>query len=171
MHPTTWLREGRWDDELPAEVTAHRPAVGSRDWLPESKEEFEREIMQNEMMRNRTLQYVPHLWHYVIKKGWIDERPKPTTPTDEFLQHHTVEKVETAKAGKKRTRVTDQLWIDYYLKHRHIQPHQHITAEQLLALYRAAGQAQKVTGSLDALPTGNAAQSDRSADALMDFFG
>ena len=96
--------------------------------------------------------------------------PNQLTPTDEFLQHHTVEKVETAKAGKKRTRVTDQLWIDYYLKHRHIQPHQHITAERLLALYRAAGQAQKVTGSLDALPTGNAAQSDRSADALMDFF-
>jgi len=78
VHPTTWLQQGRWDDELPAEVTAHRPAVGSRDWLPESKEEFEREIMQNEMMRNRTLQYVPHLWHYVLKKGWIDERPKPT---------------------------------------------------------------------------------------------
>jgi len=96
--------------------------------------------------------------------------PNQLTPTDEFLQHHTVEKVETAKAGKKRTRVTDQLWIDYYLKHRHIQPHQHITAERLLALYRAAGQAQKVTGNLDALPTGNAAQSDRSADALMDFF-
>jgi len=96
--------------------------------------------------------------------------PNQLTPTDEFLQHHSVEKVETAKAGKKRTRVTDQLWIDYYLKHRHIQPHQHLTAERLLALYRAAGQAQKVTGSLDAMPKGNAAQSDRSADALMDFF-
>ena len=96
--------------------------------------------------------------------------PNQLTPTDEFLQHHTVEKVETAKAGKKRTRVTDQLWIDYYLKHRHIQPHQHVTAERLLALYRAAGQAQKVTGSLDALPTGTAAQSDRGANALMDFF-
>tara|TARA_S200002703_G_scaffold143321_1_gene136295 strand:- start:195 stop:698 length:504 start_codon:yes stop_codon:yes gene_type:complete len=91
-------------------------------------------------------------------------------PSDEFLQHHTVEKIETTKAGKKRTRVTDQLWIDYYLKHGHIKSHQHITAERLLALYRAAGQAQKVTGSLDALPSGNAAQSDRSADALMDFF-
>ena len=96
--------------------------------------------------------------------------PNQLTPTDEFLQHHSVEKVETAKAGKKRTRVTDQLWIDYYLKHGHIKSHQHITAERLLALYRAAGQAQKVTGSLDALPSGNAAQSDRSADALMDFF-
>ena len=40
----------------------------------------------------------------------------------------------------------------------------------MLALYRAAGQSQKVTGSLDALPSGNASQSDRSADALMDFF-
>ena len=96
--------------------------------------------------------------------------PNKLTPTDEFLQHHSVEKVETAKAGKKRTRVTDQLWIDYYLKHRHIQPHQHLTAERLLALYRAAGQAQKVTGSLDAMPKGDAAQSDKSADALMDFF-
>ena len=96
--------------------------------------------------------------------------PNQLTPTDEFLQHHSVEKVETAKAGKKRTRGTDQLWIDYYLKHRHIQPHQHLTAERLLALYRAAGQAQKVTGSLDAMPKGDAAQSDRSADAQMDFF-
>lgn len=77
-HPTTWLQQGRWDDEPPAEATTHKPPVGHRDWLPESKEEFEREIMQNEMMRNRTLQYVPHLWHYVLKKGWIDERPKPT---------------------------------------------------------------------------------------------
>ena len=83
--------------------------------------------------------------------------PNQLTPTDEFLQHHSVEKVETAKAGKKRTRVTDQLWIDYYLKHGHINSHQHITAERLLALYRAAGQAQKVTGSLDAMPKGDAA--------------
>ena len=65
--------------------------------------------------------------------------------------------------------MTDQLWIDYYLKHGHIKTHQHLTAERLLALYRAAGQSQKVTGSLDALPTGNAGQSDRSADALMIF--
>ena len=48
-------------------------------------------------------------------------------PSAEFLQHHTVERVETAKAGKKRTRVTDQLWIDYYLKHGHIKTHQHLT--------------------------------------------
>jgi|MDTC01.1.fsa_nt_gb hypothetical protein len=78
VHPTTWLQQGRWDDDLTEEATSLKPPVGSRNWLPESKEEFEREIMQNEMMRNRTLQYVPHLWHYVLKKGWIDERPKPT---------------------------------------------------------------------------------------------
>lgn len=96
--------------------------------------------------------------------------PNRQGPSDEFLQHHTVEEIETSKAGKKRTRVTDQLWIDYYLKHGHIALHQHLTAERLLALYRAAGQAQKVTGSLDALPSGTAVQSDRSADALMDFF-
>lgn len=78
VHPTTWLQQGRWEDEPVVEADAHRPPPGHRDWLPESKEEFEREIMSNELLKNRTLQYVPHLWHYVLQKGWINERPKQT---------------------------------------------------------------------------------------------
>ena len=34
-------------------------------------------------------------------------------PTPEFLKKHSVEHIETRVAGKKRMRVTDQLWIDY----------------------------------------------------------
>lgn len=92
-------------------------------------------------------------------------------PTAEFLRHHTVEQVETRKAGKKRTRVTDQRWIDYYRKHQHISVVQHMTAERLLALYRAAGRAQKVTGAMDGMPKGAGGEvSDYSAMALMDYF-
>jgi len=78
VHPTTWLQQGRWEDEPDKEVALRRPPPGHRDWLPESKEEFEREILSNDMLMNRTLQYVPHLWHYVLKKGWISERPRQT---------------------------------------------------------------------------------------------
>tara|TARA_R100000388_G_scaffold37202_2_gene28901 strand:- start:6 stop:485 length:480 start_codon:yes stop_codon:yes gene_type:complete len=97
--------------------------------------------------------------------------PKPLKPSAEFLQHHTVEEVETAKAGQRRTRVTDQLWIDYYLKHKHITQHQFQAAEQMLALYRAAGGPQKITVSLETLPGPSASdQSERGANALMDYF-
>lgn len=96
---------------------------------------------------------------------------KRIDPTPEFLQHHSVERVDTAKAGKKRTRVTDQRWIDYYLKHQHITTLQHQTAERLLALYRAAGRSQRITGSLDAMPSATAGDiSEYSANALIDYF-
>ena len=96
---------------------------------------------------------------------------KRVDPTNEFLQHHSVERVDTAKAGKRRTRVTDQRWIDYYKKHGHITPQQHMAAERLLQLYRAAGRNQKVTGSLDGLPKGSSGDmSDYSATALLDYF-
>lgn len=92
-------------------------------------------------------------------------------PTNEFLRHHSVEKIETRQAGQKRTRVTDQRWIDYYLKHNHITPVQHMAADRLLALYRAAGRSQKITGSLDGLPKGSGGDmSEYSANALMDYF-
>ena len=90
-------------------------------------------------------------------------------PTPEFLAKHSVEEVETRQAGKRRMRVTDQLWIDYYLKHGHINRHQHAAAEQLLALYQAAGRTVKMTGNLDALPAGAGGISNRAADAFADF--
>lgn len=92
-------------------------------------------------------------------------------PTEEFLQHHSVEQIQTAKAGKKRTRVTDQRWIDYYLKHGHITDHQFNAAERLLSLYRAAGRSQRLTTWLTGAPNGgHNDQSEYSANALMDFF-
>ena len=57
---------------------------------------------------------------------------KPVEPTKEFLKHHSVEKIETRKAGQKRTRVTDQRWLDYYLKHGHINNVQFMAGERLL---------------------------------------
>ena len=90
-------------------------------------------------------------------------------PTPEFLAKHTVEEVETRQAGKRRMRVTDQLWIDYYLKHNHINQHQYSAAERLLALYTAAGRTVKMTGNLEALPAGANVMSDYAADAFADF--
>ena len=56
-------------------------------------------------------------------------------------------------------------------KHKHITQHQFIAAEQMLALYRAAGGPQKVTVSLETLPGASAGdQSERGANALMDYF-
>ena len=96
---------------------------------------------------------------------------KRVEPTEEFLQHHSIERVDTAKAGNKRTRVMDQRWIDYYLKHGHITPLQHQAAEQLLSLHRAAGRSQKVTGSLDGIPTPTAHDmSEYSANSMKDYF-
>lgn len=96
---------------------------------------------------------------------------KRIDPTDEFLQHHSVERVDTAKAGQKRTRVTDQRWMDYYFKHNHITKLQYDTAEMLLALYRAAGRSQKITGNLDSMPSATSSDiSEYSANALQDYF-
>ena len=91
-------------------------------------------------------------------------------PTPEFLAKHSIEEVETRQAGKKRIRVTDQLWIDYYLKHRHINVHQHAAAEQLLRLYRQAGRAQRMTGKMEwTPPSSNTDISEYSADCFADF--
>lgn len=90
--------------------------------------------------------------------------------TPEFLQHHSVEEISTAKAGKKRTRVTDQRWIDYYLKHGHIDEVQFNAAERLLGLHGAAGRSQRVTANLSAQVGASAHDgSEYSANALMDF--
>lgn len=92
-------------------------------------------------------------------------------PTPEFLQHHSVEQIQTAKAGKKRTRVTDQRYIDYYYKHGHITDYQFNSAERLLSLYNAAGRTQRLTKWLDGTPSGgHGDQSEHGAHALMDFF-
>ena len=46
-----------------------------------------------------------------------------------------------------------------------------MAADRLLALYRAAGRSQKITGSLDGLPKGSGGDmSEYSANALMDYF-
>ena len=91
-------------------------------------------------------------------------------PTPEFLSKHSVEEIETRQAGKKRIRVTDQLWIDYYLKHKHIEAYQYAAATRLLALYRAAGRAQKMTGSMEGMPKGSSGEmSERASDAFADF--
>tara|TARA_B100000242_G_scaffold81866_1_gene54311 strand:+ start:293 stop:784 length:492 start_codon:yes stop_codon:yes gene_type:complete len=96
---------------------------------------------------------------------------KRLEPTDEFLNHHTVEKVETRKAGEKRTRVTDQRWIDYYLKHKIIDSVQYKAAEQLLSLYQAARGNQRVTSKWDGMPAGSGGNtSEHSAIALKDYF-
>jgi len=91
-------------------------------------------------------------------------------PTPEFLAKHSIEEIETRQAGKKRIRVTDQLWIDYYLKHNHIEPYQYAAATRLLALYRAAGRVQKMTGSMEGMPKGGSAEmTERASDAFADF--
>jgi len=91
-------------------------------------------------------------------------------PTPEFLAKHSIEEVETRQAGKKRIRVTDQLWIDYYLKHNHINAHQHAAAEQLLHLYRAAGRTQRMTGKMEWVPpSSNSSMTEYASDCFADF--
>ena len=75
-HPTTWLQQGRWEDEE-VEVNASVP-IGSRDWVPETKEEFMEHVMGNEMRRDWLLQNRPGIFHHAITKGWISERPRQT---------------------------------------------------------------------------------------------
>lgn len=91
-------------------------------------------------------------------------------PTKEFLNHHSVEIIETRQAGKRRTRVTDQLWIDYYLKHKHIDNHQYAAATRLLSLYRAAGRAQRMTGKMEwTPPSTNNEMTEYASDSFADF--
>lgn len=91
-------------------------------------------------------------------------------PTPEFLQKHSIEHVETRQAGKKRIRVTDQIWIDYYLKHKHINFYQWDAATRLMHLYRAASRTQNMTGKLEwTPPSSNTDISEYSAECFADF--
>ena len=75
-HPTTWLQQGRWEDEE-MQINASAP-VGSRDWMPETQEEFMEHVMGNELRRDWLLQNRPSIFHHAITKGWISERPRQT---------------------------------------------------------------------------------------------
>lgn len=91
-------------------------------------------------------------------------------PTPEFLAKHSIERVETRQAGKKRIRVTDQLWIDYYLKHNHINHHQWNAATRLMHLYRGASLTQKMTGKMEwTPPSTNTEMSEYAADCFAAF--
>lgn len=98
------------------------------------------------------------------------DKPDVILPTPEFLAKHSVEEVETRQAGKKRIRVTDQLWIDYYLKHKYISSHQHAAAEHLLRIYRAAGRVQRMTGKMEwTPPSSNTNMTEHASDSFAAF--
>ena len=57
--------------------------------------------------------YKPSIFHHAITKGWIVSDQDKQRPSDEFLQHHTVEQIETTKAAEEDARHRP-LWIDYF---------------------------------------------------------
>ena len=74
MHPSTWLNQQRWEDELVSE----EPGV-KRSWYEcDTREEFMEKIMGNEMTMNRALQFHSDIFRVAIQKGWISEKPKAT---------------------------------------------------------------------------------------------
>ena len=74
MHPSTWLNQQRWEDELVSE----EPGV-KRSWYEcDTQEEFMKKIMGNEMNMNRALQFHSDIFRVAIQKGWISEKPKAT---------------------------------------------------------------------------------------------
>jgi hypothetical protein len=74
MHPSTWLNQQRWEDELVTE----EPGIVRKWYECETKEQFLTTIMGNEMNMNRALQYHSDIFRVAIQKGWISERPKAT---------------------------------------------------------------------------------------------
>jgi len=79
------------------------------------------------------------------KKKAPTQRTERVLPTPEFLKKFDVEERQTERAGERRLYVTNQLWIDTYLKKGIIDYSQHLTAQKLLNLFRRAGRHQKVT--------------------------
>ena len=74
MHPSTWLNQQRWEDELVTE----EPGIVRKWYECETKEQFLTTIMGNEMNMNRALQYHSDIFRVAIQKGWISEKPKAT---------------------------------------------------------------------------------------------
>lgn len=69
LHPTTWLNQGRWDDEVakPDEINDSF-GVGRR-WMPANKDEFRSKVLGT--MRGYYQAHRPDIFQEAKKQGWI----------------------------------------------------------------------------------------------------
>lgn len=85
LHPTTWLNQGRWEDEAPqADSIPHENfGVVSR-WKPKDRDEWEKRLRGSDGKYNREFwmrhwkHHRPDLIGLAYSKGWIDEKGNPT---------------------------------------------------------------------------------------------
>ena len=70
LHPTTWLSQGRWDDEELTNSTGAQNFGVTKKWVPSSKEEFDSRVLGanfNFYKMNR-----PDVLRLASQKGWYN---------------------------------------------------------------------------------------------------
>ncbi len=92
-------------------------------------------------------------------------------PTPEFLSKFDVVEENTDKAGQKRMRVTNQRWLDIYLKKDVISFENFMAANRLYSIWEGAGFRQSVTIKYDPLLVGysNSDMSERQSACIADY--
>lgn len=69
LHPTTWLNQGRWDDEVAkADEINDSFGVGRR-WMPANKDEFRSRVLGT--MRSYYQAHRPDIFQEAKKQGWL----------------------------------------------------------------------------------------------------
>lgn len=87
LHPTTWLNQGRWEDEASAPEACHENfGVVSR-WIPKDRAEWDNRLKGRDGKDNTDFwlkhwkHHRPDLISLAYSKGWIDDKGRPTANT------------------------------------------------------------------------------------------
>jgi len=83
LHPTTWLNQGRWEDEAVQEGDeVHYFGVANR-WTPKTREEWDKRVTpeNGDFWLKHWKYHRPDLLTLAKQKGWIDDEGRPTAHT------------------------------------------------------------------------------------------
>ena len=70
LHPTTWLTQGRWEDEAEPDEPSHENFGVTQKWLPTTKAEFDERVMGG--MFNYYRLNRPDVLTHATAQGWYD---------------------------------------------------------------------------------------------------
>ena len=106
-----------------------------------------------------------------MKKKKPINKTEKVLPTPEFLDKVDVIEEDTERAGQKRMRVTNQRWLDIYLKKDVITYEHFMAASRLYSIWSAAGFRQSVTIKYDPLLVGYSSSdmSERQSACIADY--
>lgn len=105
------------------------------------------------------------------KKQKYNIKTEKVLPTPEFLKKFDVIEEKTQKAGEVRMRVTNQRWVDVYLKKKVITYAHYIYAERFHSIWEGAQFRGSVTSTLKQVMSGNtkAEMTERQASCIADY--